>query len=108
MHVENPPHKSQQQVLKAKNKGKTVPAAPPSNSDSDSSEGSKKGERAPTASKESGYARRNPSKETWKATPKWYVVLAGRQVGIYRDWNHAKGYVVGYSNAFYRGFHHFG
>jgi hypothetical protein len=67
-----------------------------------------KGERTPTAPKESGYARRNPTKVTWKATPKWYVVLAGRQVGIYRDWNRAKGYVDGYSNAFYRGFKNFG
>jgi hypothetical protein len=55
-------------------------------------------------SKVSGYGHRNPSRATWKATPTWYVVLVGKQVGIYRSWERARSYVDGFSNSYSRKF----
>jgi hypothetical protein len=106
-HQPNPNGPSSQKGYMGKKKVKVTLSG---NSDSEASVTSaeSKGNRYRCKSKESGYARRNPSRATWKTTSKWYVVLAGKQVGIYRDWNRARKYVEGYSNAFYRAFKDFG
>jgi hypothetical protein len=85
---------------KGTNKVETV------NSDSeDSAVGS--GSESRCNSKESGYAQRNPSRATRKATAKWYVVVAGRQIGIYNSWDRARKYTEGYSKARFRAFKDF-
>lgn len=58
-------------------------------------------------SKKSGYSTRNPSRATRKATVKWYVVLVGRQIGIYNSWDRARKYTEGYSKARFRAFKDF-
>jgi hypothetical protein len=97
---------------RAKSKEETTTKAPgkasSGNSDSEESiagSGTEGGARC--NAKQSGYILRNPSRATRKATSKWYVVLVGRQIGIYSSWDRARKYTEGYSNARFRAFKDF-